>query len=198
MDTTNSGIPPKDLIGENVKIIDLYDNTNMSYTASKTSQIHPEANISRNVEIGEFVVIEEDVKIGEYTKIGPFSIVRKGSIIGNNCSFTAYCEIRENVKIGDNTKFGSRCTISANSEIGNNVTIKYGFVLTDTPDLKQGNVKVVGKVDDNTLIGANVTLMPGFSIGKNSIIGACSQVRDNVGDNEIWFGSPAKFHKNNL
>jgi UDP-2-acetamido-3-amino-2,3-dideoxy-glucuronate N-acetyltransferase len=183
---------------EQERIYNIFEHLDSSYKKSSTSVIDESSKISRKCEIGEFVVIEENVIIGENTKIGPFSIIKKGSVIGDNCSFTAYCEIRENVKIGNNTKFGSRCTISANSQIGDNVTIKYGFVLTDTPNLKHGDVKVVGKVDDFTLIGANVTLMPGFSIGKNSIIGACSQVRDNVGDNEIWFGSPAKFHKKNL
>ena len=37
--------------------------------------------------------------------------------------------------------------------------------------------------------------MPGITIGKNSEIGACSQVRHDVPDNEIWYGSPAKFFK---
>jgi acetyltransferase-like isoleucine patch superfamily enzyme len=92
---------------------------------------------------------------------------------------------------------GSRCTISANATIGNNVTIKYGFVLTDTPDLKQSSLKTVKGIGDHTLIGANVTLMPGFSIGKNCIIGACSQVRSDISDNQIWYGSPAKFFKEN-
>ena len=45
------------------------------------------------------------------------------------------------------------------------------------------------------MIGANVTLMPNTSIGNNCVIGACSQVRDNVPDNEIWFGNPAKPYK---
>ena len=154
--------------------------------------------LGKNVELGHYVIIEDDVEIGDNTKIGNYCLIRKGSKIGKNCSFTAYCEIRENVTIGDGTKFGSRCTISANAIIGNNVTIKYGFVLTDTPDLKNGNNKVVGEVGDHSLIGANVTLMPGFSIGKNSIVGACSQVRSNIGDNEIWFGSPSQFYKKNL
>jgi acetyltransferase-like isoleucine patch superfamily enzyme len=69
--------------------------------------------------------------------------------------------------------------------------------LTDTPDLKQNNSKVVNGVGGNVLIGANVTLMPGISIENNSVIGACSQIRSDVGNNEIWYGSPAKFYKNN-
>jgi UDP-2-acetamido-3-amino-2,3-dideoxy-glucuronate N-acetyltransferase len=159
--------------------------------------ISEKAIIGKNVEIHPLALIEEGAKIGDNTKIGPFCIVRKNAQIGSNCKFTAYCEIRENVKVGDNTSFGSRCTISANCEIGNNVTIKYGFVLTDTPDLKEGDKKAFGSVGDGSLVGANVTLMPSFSIGQNCIIGACSQVRANVGDNEIWYGSPAKFFKKN-
>jgi UDP-2-acetamido-3-amino-2,3-dideoxy-glucuronate N-acetyltransferase len=219
---------------EKIKINELYNNPNITFTAAKTSKINEFAKISRNVQIGEFCFIDENVEIGEgtiienfvelrsgtkigkncyidsrvttfgdctigdNTTIGTLSIIRKNCQIGSNCSFTANCEIRDNVKIGNNTKFGSRCTISANSEVGENVTIKYGFVLTDTPDLKNGGQKVVGSVDDNSLIGANVVLMPGFKVGKNCIIGASSQIRCNIPDNEIWYGTPAKFHKKNI
>lgn len=151
--------------------------------------------IAENVNIHPLAYIEQDVEIGSGTTIGPFCIVRKGAKVGRNCKFTAYCEIRENVIIGDNTSMGSRCTISANAIIGSNVIIKYAFVLTDTPNLNLNNEKIVGAIGDGSLIGANVTLMPGFVIGKKSIIGACSQVRSNIGDNEIWYGNPAKFYK---
>ena len=152
---------------------------NNTYSVAKSASIHPTA------------VIEDGAEIGENTNIGPFCIVRRGAKIGNDCKFTAYCEVLENVKIGNNTTFGSRCTISANAVIGKNVTIKYGFVLTDTPDLEEGQRKDVGSVGDGALIGANVVLMPGFSIGEDAIVGACSQVRSEVGNAEIWFGNPA-------
>jgi acetyltransferase-like isoleucine patch superfamily enzyme len=97
--------------------------------------------------------------------------------------------------IGDNTVMGSRCTISANAKIGTNCVIKYGFVLTDTPNLDENDKKIVKGIGNDVLIGANVTLMPGVSIGNNSIIGANSQVRSDVGENEVWFGIPAKFFK---
>jgi acetyltransferase-like isoleucine patch superfamily enzyme len=141
--------------------------------------------------------VEEGAQIGKGTKIGPFCIIRSSAVIGENCSFTAYCEIRENVIIGNGCVFGSRCTISADAIIGNNCIIKYGFVLTDVPNLLENSKKSVKGIDDGVLIGANVTLMPGFSIGKNSIIGACSQVRADVPSNEIWYGSPAKFFRKN-
>ncbi|MFV8279934.1 DapH/DapD/GlmU-related protein [Christiangramia marina] len=163
----------------------------------KFISISHKAQIGKNVDIHPLALIEENAIIGDNTKIGPFCIVRSGARIGSNCKFTAYCEIRENVVIGDNTSFGSRCTISANARIGKNVVVKYSFVLTDTPKLEKGSFKEVGSIGDGALIGANVTLMPGCSIGRESIIGACSQVRTDVGDREVWYGNPARFFKPN-
>jgi UDP-3-O-[3-hydroxymyristoyl] glucosamine N-acyltransferase len=150
-----------------------------------------------NTFIHPLAYIEDGVEIGEGSHIGPFCIVRKGAKIGKGCKFTAYCEIRENVEIGDHTSMGSRCTISANAYIGSNTVIKYGFVLTDTPNLKENTVKEVKGIGNGVLIGANVTLMPGCSIGNDSIVGACSQVRSNIGTQEVWYGSPANFYKKN-
>lgn len=159
--------------------------------------ISKNAKISPSAEVHPLAYIEDNVEIGDNTHVGPFCIVRKGSIIGANCKFTAYCEIRENVIVEDECQFGSRCTISANAKVGRGAIIKYAFVLTDTPDLEENNKKRVGNIGRGALIGANVTLMPGCSIGDFAIIGACSQVRDNVGESEIWFGNPARFYKKN-
>jgi len=153
--------------------------------------------IGENVEIHPLALIEDGVEIGDNTKIGPFCIVRTGAKIGKNCSFTAYCEIRNNVVVGDGTSMGSRCTISANATIGKNCVIKYGFVLTDTPNLEENSTKVVKGIGNSVLIGANVTLMPDTSIGDNSIVGANSQVRHNIPTDEIWYGIPAKKYKDN-
>ncbi|MEO1263485.1 MAG: DapH/DapD/GlmU-related protein [Bacteroidota bacterium] len=155
------------------------------------------AAIGENVEIHPLAYVEDQTTIGDNTKIGPFCIIRRGAKIGKNCKFTAYCEIRENVTVEDNCSFGSRCTISANATVGEGSIIKYAFVLTDTPKLEENDKKNVGNIGKGVLIGANVTLMPGFSIGDNSIIGACSQVRCEIPANEIWYGSPAKFYKKN-
>ncbi len=160
--------------------------------------ISTKAKIGKNTFIHPLAYIEDDVVIGENCHIGPFCIVRNGAIIGDNCKFTAYCEIRNNCKVGSGTSMGSRCTLSANVIVEENVVIKYGFVATDTPNLKEGNKKVTGVIGKGSLIGANVTLMPGVNIGKNSIIGANSQVRKDVPDNEVWFGIPAKFYKKNF
>ena len=37
--------------------------------------------------------------------------------------------------------------------------------------------------------------MPSVTIGENAEIGACSQVRKDVPDNQVWFGTPAKYYR---
>lgn len=178
-----------------------------------TSYISKSAKIGVNVKIGHFCVIEDDVVIGDNTiienyamigkgsiigsstKIGTYSKVGKEVVIGNNCSFTSYCEIRDNCKLGNEVSMGSRCTLSANTLVEDKVIMKYGFVVTDTPNLNQNDKKVTGRLKKNSKFGANVVIMPSVTIGENVEIGACSQVRHNVNDNEIWYGNPAKFYK---
>ena len=178
-----------------------------------TSYISKSSKIGKNVQIGFFCVIEDNVeigdntiienyalvlnnsKIGSNTKIGTYTKVGKNAVVGDNCSFTSYCEIRDNCKLGNNVSMGSRCTLSANTIVEDDVIMKYGFVVTDTPNLNQNETKKTGVLKRNSKFGANVVIMPAVTIGANVEIGACSQVRHDVPDDEIWYGSPAKFYR---
>lgn len=180
---------------------------------NKIAFISPQAMIGKDVEIGNFVVIESEVviedgvkladfalvqqgaKIGARTKIGTYCKIGRNTVVGRDCSFTSYCEIRDGCSLGDRVSMGSRCTLSAGTEVGDSVIMKYGFVVTDTPVLQKNSEKTVGKLGARSRFGANVVIMPGVSIGENSEIGACSQVRHDVPDNEIWYGNPACFYK---
>lgn len=43
------------------------------------------------------------------------------------------------------------------------------------------------------MIGARTILMPGCSVGKNSVVAAGSVVTKQIPDNEVWGGNPAHF-----
>jgi acetyltransferase-like isoleucine patch superfamily enzyme len=60
---------------------------------------------------------------------------------------------------------------------------------------KKHAVKLKVIIEDNVFIGAHSTILKGVTIGKNSVIGACSVVTKNIPPNEIWAGNPAKFIK---
>ncbi|MNZ46958.1 dTDP-3-amino-3,6-dideoxy-alpha-D-galactopyranose 3-N-acetyltransferase [compost metagenome] len=180
---------------------------------SNNSIVSDKARIGEGVVVGRFCIIEDDVeieegaviedyamvlkgaKIGRNTKVGTYTKIGKNVIIGDYCSFTSFCEIRDNCQIGNHVTMGSRGTLSANTIVEDDVVMKYAFVVTDTPDLTKNDEKSVGKLKKGSRFGASVVIMPSVTIGENSEIGACSQVRKDVPDNQVWFGIPAKYYR---
>lgn len=61
-------------------------------------------------------------------------------------------------------------------------------------DPQYANLQKFGKIHikDNVCLGAYSYIMPNITIGKNSIVGACSVVIDDVPDNTVVAGIPAK------
>ena len=51
------------------------------------------------------------------------------------------------------------------------------------------------RIKKNAWIGANVTVLPGVTIGKNVIVAADATVTKDVPDNVIVAGTPAKITK---
>jgi len=97
--------------------------------------------------------------------------------IGKNVDIGAftYIQAEYGVYLYDNVQIGSHCSIYSKSTIDN----------------KQGRVRIL----DNAKIGTHSTIMPGITIGKNSIIGAYSFVNMNIPDNVIAYGIPVKIRR---
>ena len=87
-----------------------------------------------------------------------------------------YINARNGVIIEDNVQIGSHCSIYSVSTI----------------DDKEGQV-ILKK---NCRIGSHSTIMPGVTVGVNSIIGAHSFVNKDVPDNVLAFGTPIRIIKN--
>ena len=79
------------------------------------------------------------------------------------------------VIVEDNVQIGSHCSIYSISTID------------------ESHGKVVLK--NNCSVGSHSTILPGVTIGKNSIVGAHSLVNKDIPDNVIAFGIPAKVIK---
>jgi len=127
--------------------------------------------------------------------IGSKNIFGNNIQVGDETTFKVYCEVRDGTKIGKRGSFGSRCTIAKNNIIEDDVTIKFHLVTTAIPKLGDRIETHPCTVRKKAKCGANVTLMPGVTVGENAEIGACSQVRHDVPPNEVWYGNPAKFFR---
>ncbi|KKQ23797.1 MAG: Transferase hexapeptide repeat containing protein [Parcubacteria group bacterium GW2011_GWA2_37_10] len=101
----------------------------------------------------------------------------------------------ENLKLGKNTDIGAFTYMNAKFGIEITVGVQIGshcsIYSVSTIDNKKG--KVVLK--KNCKIGTHSTIMPGVTVGENSIIGAYSFVNKDIPDNVIAYGAPAKVIK---
>ena len=86
-----------------------------------------------------------------------------------------YINAKYGVIIEDLVQIGSHCSIYSVSTIDN----KRGQVL----------------LKNNCKIGSHTVIMPGVTIGKNSVVGAFSFVTQSIPDNVIALGIPAKVIK---
>ena len=98
----------------------------------------------------------------------------------------------ENFKLGKNTEIGSFTAIDAKEGITIEDNVKIGWscsiISVSSVDGKKGRILL----KKGCKIGANSVIMPGVTIGINSIVGANSMVNRNIPDNEVWAGTPAR------
>lgn len=108
-----------------------------------------------------------------------------------------------NVSIGDNTVIDAYVHIWGNGgvTIGRDVLIASHCCITSlTHDSSAAlfRQKTIAKpviIEDNVWLGYNVTVLPGVTIGKGSIIGAGAVVTKDIPPNSIAVGNPAKVIK---
>ncbi len=140
--------------------------------------------------------IDDGVVVGAGTKIWHFSHVLKGSKIGRNCS------IGQNVVIGPDASIGNGCKIQ------NNVSVYRGVTLEDNvfcgPSMVFTNVfnprAHIPRMDEmrptlvktGATIGANATIVCGYTIGAYAFIGAGAVVTRGAPDYALMVGNPAK------
>ncbi len=105
------------------------------------------------------------------------------------------CQHHDNLKLGGNTDIGAFTYINAKYgvEIQDNVQIGSHCAIYSwsTIDDKKGKV-TIGK---DTRIGSHSVIMPGVTIGQSVIVGAFSFVTEDIPDNAVSLGIPAKVIK---
>lgn len=115
-----------------------------------------------------------------------------------------YCDYGYNIEIGENFYANMNCIILDGAKVtfGDNVFIApgCGFYTAGHPlDTEQRNQGLEYArpitVGDNVWIGAQACILPGVTIGNNSVIGAGSVVTKDIPANVVAGGNPCRILK---
>jgi len=113
--------------------------------------------------IHDSAIIDKKSKMGKGNVINPGCILNAFSIVGNNCVIYSGSIIEHEDILEDNVFVGPGVALTANIRIGK-----------------------------NSYLGVGTKVIPHVKIGKNVTIGAGSVVLENIPDNTIVAGVPAK------
>ena len=155
--------------------------------------IHSNVVIYDGVEIGDDVIIHAGAVIGhsglgcerdQYGSLHKFPHY-SNVIIGSKVDIGPNCQITKGTlsptTIGDGTKIDGLCSIGHNTVIGKNNWIASSVTIA-------GSVKV----GNECIIYASSNIKDQIRIGNNVIIGMGSLILQNIPDNQMWYGAPAK------
>lgn len=124
-------------------------------------------------------------------KLGKRSVVEPFSCINNAVG---------DVTIGDHCLVGLHCTVVGPVRMGNYVGLGQGtcvFGLNHVFDdankyiFKQGITTSQVVIEDDVWVGANVTILPGVTIGRHSVIAAGAVVNRDIPPHSLAAGVPA-------
>ncbi len=146
--------------------------------------------------IHESAYVDAGVTLGKGTDIWHFSHILGDVTIGENC------------KIGQNVVIGPQVTIGNGVKVQNNVSIYEGVTLEDGvfcgpscvfTNVNNPRAEIVRKseyrptlVKKGTTIGANATIVCGYTLGQYSFIAAGAVVAGDVPDFALMAGVPAR------
>ena len=142
----------------------------------------------KNIKIGDNVFFDDNVwlncpddkNLRKYKDNHFHLSIGSNSYIGRNCHISAYC----NVKIGKKSLFAQNVHIS---------DVTHGYKKKNYPKIDE-DIEYLGSVNigDGCWFGINSVILPNVKIGNYAVVGANSLVNQDVPDNAVVAGSPAK------
>lgn len=137
----------------------------------------------------------ETDKVGGKTRIWAFAHVLPGAVIGENCNICDHVFIENDVRVGNNVTIKSGVQLWDGMRVEDDVFI--GPNVTFTNDLFPRSKKYPEAFLETVLqqgasIGANATLLPGITIGREAMVGAGAVVTKSVPPFAVVRGNPAR------
>ena len=154
-----------------------------------------------NADSIEDIVIENDCRnsavhlldIKELTaRIEPGAFIREHVVIGKNAVIMMGAVVNIGAVIGSGTMIDMGAVVGGRAEVGCNCHIGAGAVLAGVVEPASA-VPVI--IEDDVLVGANAVIIEGVHVGRGAVVAAGAIVTENVPENVVVAGCPAKVIK---
>lgn len=140
--------------------------------------IYRGCTVRTKVMVADMASLRENVEVGEYTIIGRGVTVENKVRIGSRCKLETEAYITALSEIGDGCFIAPEVTFTNDNFLGRT---KDRFKYHKGVTMKRG-----------ARIGANVTVLPGLTLGEDALVAAGSVVTRDVPARKVVLGSPAK------
>lgn len=129
---------------------------------------------------------------GINARIEPGAIIREQVEIGDNAVIMMGAVINIGAVIGPGTMIDMGAILGGRATVGRSCHIGAGAVLAGVVEPASATPVVV---EDGVLVGANAVVIEGVRIGKNAVVAAGAVVIEDVPENAVVAGSPARVIK---
>ncbi len=126
-------------------------------------------------------------------RIEPGAIIREQAEIGDGAVVMMGAVINIGAVVGEGTMIDMGAILGGRATVGKNCHIGAGAVLAGV--IEPASAKPV-VIEDGVLIGANAVVIEGVHVGENAVVAAGAVVIQDVPDNAVVAGCPARFVKN--
>lgn len=185
-------------IGDNVEILPFAYIGRLPSTSpaiKKQDESHElVTKISSGSVIGPHAIIYAGCQFDQDCLVGDAASVREKVIVGRQVIVGRHVTIGPNVKIGARTRIVDFAHITGETIIGEDVFISTHVCSANDNSFATGkNIVLKGQIIGNRVhVGLGAMLLPGISIGDDSVIGAGTIVTKNIPAGKVALGQPAR------
>lgn len=146
--------------------------------------------------VHETAIIEPGARVHASAEVWQYAVIRSGATVGPGSRICSHAYVDCNVLVGHDCKVKNGVLLYEGVILGNSVFVGPGVCFTNDPRPRAGGrgpiPRPVTRVEDGASVGANATILPGVTIGRNAIVGAGAVVTHDVPAGETWAGNPAR------
>ena len=133
-----------------------------------------------------------DILKGVKARIEPGAIIREKVEIGEGAVIMMGAVINIGAVVGKGTMIDMGAVLGGRATVGDRCHIGAGAVLAGVVEPASATPVII---EDNVLVGANAVVIEGVHVGRNAVVAAGAVVIEDVPENAVVAGSPARVIK---